>query len=67
MTTKTCKPMTLEENKLILANNKEGKSISEIAGIVRRSKSVVCRVISRFKTENRQAFNDFQKRRSIDC
>ena len=41
--------LTREEKKLIFANHKEGKSYSEIAGITRRSKSVVYRVISRFK------------------
>ena len=41
--------LTREEKKLILANHEESKSYSEIAGIVRRSKSVVYRVISRFK------------------
>ena len=35
----------------ILANHEEGKSYSEIAGIVQRSKSVVYRVISRFKAD----------------
>ena len=35
--------------KLILTNHEEGKSYFEIAGIVRRSKSVDYRVISRFK------------------
>ena len=39
------------EEKLILANHKEGKSYFEIAGIVRMSKSVVHRVISRFKAD----------------
>ena len=43
--------LTQEEKKLILANHEEGKSYSEIAGIVRRSKSVVYRVISRLKTD----------------
>ena len=43
--------LTREETKLILANHEEGKSYSEIAGIVRRSKSVVYRVISRFKVD----------------
>ena len=41
--------LTREEKRLILANHEEGKSHSEIAGIVRTSKSVVYRVISRFK------------------
>ena len=40
--------LTREEKKLNLANHQKGKSYSEIAGIVRRSKSVVYRVISRF-------------------
>ena len=43
--------LTQEEEKLILANHEEGKSYSEIAGIVWRSKSVVYRVISRFKAD----------------
>ena len=42
---------TQEEKMLILANHIEGKSYSKIAGIVRRSKSVVYRVIYRFKVE----------------
>ena len=37
--------------KLISANHEESKSYSEIAGIVRRSKSVVYRVISIFKAD----------------
>ena len=36
---------------LILANHEECKSYSDIAGIVRRSKSVVYRVIRRFKAD----------------
>ena len=40
-----------EEKKLTLANHEEGKPYSEIAGIVRRSKRVVYRVISRFKAD----------------
>ena len=52
MEVKARKCLTREENKkLILANYEEGKSYSEIAGIARRSKSVVYRVISRFKTD----------------
>ena len=43
--------LTREEKKLILANHEEGKYYSEIAGIVRRSKSVVYRVISRIKAD----------------
>ena len=43
--------LTREEIKLILANHEEGKSYSEIVGIVRRSKSVVYRVNSRFKAD----------------
>ena len=43
--------LTQEEKKLILANHDEGKSCFEIAGIVRRSKSVVYRIISRFKAD----------------
>ena len=45
--------LSREEIKLILANHEEGKSYSEIAGIVRRSKSVVYRVISRFKADKK--------------
>ena len=40
-----------ENKKLILANHEEGESCSEISGIVRRSKSVVYRVISRLKAD----------------
>ena len=43
--------LTYEVKKLILANHEEGKSYSEIAGIVGKSKSVVYRVISRFKAD----------------
>ena len=42
---------TREEKKLILANHEESKLYSEITGIVRRSKSVVYHVISRFKAD----------------
>ena len=41
--------LTREEKNLISTHHEEGKSYSEIAGILRRSKSVVYRVISRFK------------------
>ena len=41
--------LTWEEEKLILANHEEGKPDSENDGIVRKSKRVVYRVISRFK------------------
>ena len=37
--------------KLILANYEEGKSYSKIAGIIRRSISIVYHVISRFKAD----------------
>ena len=40
-----------EVKKLILANHEKGKSYSEIDDIVRRSKSVVYCVISRFKAD----------------
>ena len=40
-----------EEKKNILANHEESRSYSEIAGIVRRSKSVVYRIIRRFKAD----------------
>ena len=43
--------LTLEEKNLILANHEEGKLYSEIAGIVRRSKSVAYHLISRFKAD----------------
>ena len=46
---KACNCLTRE--KIILVNHEEGKSYSEIAGIVRRSKSVVHRVIGRFKAD----------------
>ena len=42
---------TREEKKLILAIHEECKSYSETAGILRRPKSVVYRVISRFKAD----------------
>ena len=40
-----------KRKKNILANHEEGKWYSEIAGIVRRSKSVVYRVVSKFKAD----------------
>ena len=43
--------LTREEKKLILGNQEEGKSYCETAGIIRRSKSAVYRVISRFKAD----------------
>ena len=43
--------LTREAKKFILANHEEGKSYSEIAGIIQRSKSVVYCVISRFKAD----------------
>ena len=51
MEVKACNCLTQEEKKLILANYEEGKSYSEIAGIVWRSKRVVYCVISRFKAK----------------
>ena len=51
MEAKALNCLTQEENKFILANHEEGKSYSEIAGIVRRSKRVVYHVISRFKAD----------------
>ena len=48
---KACNCLTLEEKKLILANHDEGKSYSENAGIVRRSKSVLYRVISKSQAD----------------
>ena len=51
MEAKACNCLTREEKKLILANPEEGKSYPEIAGIVRRSKSLVYLVISRFKVD----------------
>ena len=49
MEAKACNCLTREEKKkLILANHEEGKSYSEIAGIVWWSKSIV---ISRFKAD----------------
>ena len=48
MEAKACNCLTREEKKLILANHEESKSYSEIAGIARRSKSVVYCEISRF-------------------
>ena len=50
METKALNCLTLLKN-LILANDEEGKSYSEIAAIVQRSKIVVYRVISRFKAD----------------
>ena len=43
--------LTREEKKLILANQEKSQSYSEIAGIVRSSKSVVYRVVNRFKAD----------------
>ena len=43
--------LTREEKKLILANHEEGKSYSERAGIIQRSKSLVYHLISRFKAD----------------
>ena len=43
--------LTREEKKHILTKYEEGKSYSEIAGIVRRLKSIVYHVISRFKAD----------------
>ena len=51
MEVKACNCLTREEKKLILANHEEGKSYSGIAGSIRRSKSVVYRIISRFKAK----------------
>ena len=51
MKAKQCNCLTRNEKKLILANHEEAKSYSEIAGIGRRSKSIVYRVISRFKAD----------------
>ena len=51
MVAKACNCLTREEKKLILANHEDGKSNSEIASIVRRSKGVVYRVINRFKAD----------------
>ena len=75
MEAKACNCLTWEEKKLILANHEEGKSYSEILGIIRRSKSIVYHVISRFKadktlkpkTKNWQASYDYQTGRSDDC
>ena len=47
----TTKLVNSRRKKLILANHKESKSYSEIVGIVRWSKSVIYRVISRFKAD----------------
>ena len=43
--------LTWKEKKLILANYEEGKLYSEITGIVKRLKSIVYHVISRFKAD----------------
>ena len=51
MERKTRNCLTPEEKKVILVNHEEGKLYSEIVGIVRRSKSVVYRVINRFKAD----------------
>ena len=51
MEVKACNCLTQEGKRLISANHEEGKSYSEIAGIVRRSKSVVYHVISKFKAD----------------
>lgn len=52
MASPTRKTLSLQEKKLILDNYKEKKSISTISNIVRRSKSVVHRVIARYKNKN---------------
>ena len=41
----------MKKKKLIFVNHEEGKSYSEIADIVRWSKSIVYRVISRLKAD----------------
>ena len=51
MKTKECNCLNQAEKKFILANHEKGKSYSEIDGLVRRSESVVYRVISRFKAD----------------
>ena len=51
MEAKACNCLTREEKTLILANHEEDKSYSEIAGTVQRSKSIVYRVICRFKAD----------------
>ena len=51
MEAKACNCLTREEKKFILSNHQEGKSYSEIAGIVQRSKSIVYRANSRFKAD----------------
>ena len=51
METKACNCLTREEKNLILANHEEGKSYSEIVGIIWRSKSIVYDVIGRFKVD----------------
>ena len=65
--------LTGEEKKAHFTNYGEGKSYSEIAGIVRRPENFVYSVISRFKaeknptstkTENWQASYDYQTERS---
>ena len=40
-----------KKKKLILSNHEQGKSYSEISGSVRISKTVIYRVISRFKAD----------------
>lgn len=52
MASTTRKILSLQEKEMILKNFKENKSISTIANIIRRSKSVVHRVIARYKKEN---------------
>ena len=51
MEAKTHNCLTQKERNLILANHEEGKSYSKIAGIIRRSKSIVYHIISRFKAD----------------
>lgn len=46
------KELSIEERNIIINNNKMGKSYSEIAKIINRSKSTVQKVINRFKIEN---------------
>lgn len=47
------KQTSMEIRKLVLSQNQDGKSVREIAKIVKRSHSTVQDIISRYKNENR--------------
>lgn len=49
----TRREFSIEERNIIINNHKSGKSYSEIAQIIGRSKSSIQKVINRFQKENR--------------